>query len=240
MPTLTLKFKDSVISEYVLEKEKSLNIGRREDNNIIIDNLAVSGHHAKVDSVGDGFLLTDLQSKNGSFVNEQFVSSHWLKHGDVITIGKHTLVFKYKEGEARTEAAGPEDMDQTMVMDTSSYKSMLAKSSPGTASASPAAKPQEKEPVGILSFVSGGDGEKEILKKLFKIGKASTNDIVVGGFMVGQVAATISKRPGGYFISYEGSGSKPKVNGNSVSESVQLKDFDVIEIGSVKMHFFLK
>lgn len=238
MPTLILKFKDNVISEYLLEKGKSLNIGRREDNNVIIDNLAVSGHHAKVDSVGDGFLLTDLQSKNGSFVNEQFVASHWLKHGDVITIGKHNLVFKYKEGEAKPETAGPEDMDQTMVMDTSSYKSMLAKSAP--ASAAPAAKPQEKEPIGVLSFVSGSEGEVEISKKLFKIGKASTNDIVVSGFMVGQVAATISKRPGGYFISYEGSGSKPKVNGNSVNESVQLKEFDVIEIGSVKMHFLIK
>ncbi|MBU2623617.1 MAG: FHA domain-containing protein [Proteobacteria bacterium] len=238
MPTLILKFKDNVISEYLLEKGKSLNIGRREDNNVIIDNLAVSGHHAKVDSVGDGFLLTDLQSKNGSFVNEQFVASHWLKHGDVITIGKHNLVFKYKEGEAKPATAGPEDMDQTMVMDTSSYKSMLAKSAP--ASAAPAAKPQEKEPIGVLSFVSGSEGEVEISKKLFKIGKASTNDIVVSGFMVGQVAATISKRPGGYFISYEGSGSKPKVNGNSVNESVQLKEFDVIEIGSVKMHFLIK
>jgi pSer/pThr/pTyr-binding forkhead associated (FHA) protein len=240
MPTLTLKFKDNIISEFVLEKGKSLNIGRREDNNVVIDNLAVSGHHAKVDSVGDAFLLTDLHSKNGSFVNEQFVSSHWLKHGDTITIGKHTLVFKYKEGEARPETAGNEDMDQTMVMNTSSYKSMLAKSAPAAAAAAPAAKPQGKEPVGVLSFVSGGEGDLEISKKLFKIGKASANDIVVSGFMVGQVAATISKRPGGFFINYEGSGSKPKVNGNSVSESVQLKDFDVIEIGSVKMHFFVK
>jgi pSer/pThr/pTyr-binding forkhead associated (FHA) protein len=131
-------------------------------------------------------------------------------------------------------------MDQTMVMDTSSYKAMLAKSTPAAASTAPAAKPQGKEPLGVLSFVSGGEGEVEISKKLFKIGKASTNDVVVSGFMVGQVAATISKRPGGYFISYEGSGSKPKVNGNSVSESVQLKDFDVIEIGSVKMHFLVK
>jgi len=240
MPTLTLKFKDNIVSEYVLEKGKSLNIGRREDNNVVIDNLAVSGHHAKVDSVGEGFLLTDLQSKNGSFVNEQFVASHWLKHGDVITIGKHTLVFKYQEGESKTETAGPEDMDQTMVMDTNSYKSMLAKSASAAPSAAPAAKPQGKEPIGVLSFVSGGQGDMEISKKLFKIGKASTNDIVVSGFMVGQVAATISKRPGGYFISYEGGSSKPKVNGKAINESIQLKDFDVIEIGSAKMHFFIK
>lgn len=238
MPTLTLKFKDNVISEYVLEKGNSLNIGRREDNNIVIDNLAVSGHHAKIDSVGEGFLLTDLQSKNGSFVNEQYASSHWLKHGDIITIGKHNLVFKYKDNETKPEADSQEDMDQTMVMDTNAYKSMLAKSTPNTAGVT-AAKTQADEAVGILSFITGGTGEVEISKKLFKIGKSSTNDIVVNGFMVGQVSTTVSKRPSGYFLSHEG-GSKPKVNGKSVSESVKLSDFDVIEIGSTKMRFFLK
>lgn len=238
MPTLTLKFKDNDISEYVLEKGKSLNIGRREDNNIVIDNLAVSGHHAKIDSVGEGFLLTDLQSKNGSFVNEQYTNSHWLKHGDIVTIGKHSLVFRYKDNEAKPEAACPENMDQTMVMDTNAYKSMLAKSAPNAA-AFAAAKTKTNEPVGVLSFISGGTGEIEISKKLFKIGKASTNDVVVGGFMVGQVSSTISKRPSGYFLSHEG-GLKPKINGNSVSESIQLKDFDVIEIGSAKIRFFFK
>ena len=62
----------------------------------MIENLAVSGHHAKIDSVGDGFVLIDLQSKNGSFVNEQMINSHWLKDGDVINIGKHSLIFHYK------------------------------------------------------------------------------------------------------------------------------------------------
>ncbi|MBU1052693.1 MAG: FHA domain-containing protein [Proteobacteria bacterium] len=238
MPTLTLKFKDNVISEYVLEKEKSINIGRREDNNIVIDNLAVSGHHAKIDSVGEGFLLTDLQSKNGSFVNEQYVSSHWLQHGDNITIGKHSLSFQYKDTETKPEATASEDMDQTMVMDTDAYKSMLAKSTPNAASLQ-AAKTQITEPAAMLSFISGGTGEIGLLKKLFKIGKASTNDIVVGGFLVGKVSTTISKRPSGYFLSHE-SGSKPKVNGTAVSESVKLKDFDVIEIGSAKMRFLLK
>ena len=239
MPILTLKFKDNVIKDYDLEKGKSLSIGRHEDNNIVIDNLAVSGHHAKIDSVGEGFLVTDLQSKNGSFVNEQFISTHWLKHGDVITIGKHSIVFAYKDGETRPETASPqENMDQTMVMDTNSYKSMMAKSSPNAASPD-IAKTQIKEPIGILSYVSGGQGEVEISKKFFKIGKSSTNDVVVSGFLVGQVAATISKRPGGYFFTYAGGTSKPKVNGVSVTESVQLKDFDVIEIGSAKMHFFV-
>jgi len=85
MPTLTLKFKDNVISEYPVNKSQTLTIGRLADNSVVVENLAVSGHHAKVDSVGNGFLLTDLQSKNGTFVNQNMVTSHWLKHGDVIT-----------------------------------------------------------------------------------------------------------------------------------------------------------
>ena len=67
MPNITLKFKDSVIGRYPIEKGKSLAIGRRKDNDIVIDNLAVSGHHAKIDAAGDAFVLVDLQSKNGSF-----------------------------------------------------------------------------------------------------------------------------------------------------------------------------
>ena len=99
MPVLTLKFKNEVIKDYRLEKGQSMTIGRRSDNNMVIENLAVSGNHAKIDSVGDGFVLTDLQSKNGSFVNDDLIASHWLKPGDLITIGKHTIVFNYTGGE---------------------------------------------------------------------------------------------------------------------------------------------
>jgi len=80
----------------------------------------------------------------------------------------------------------------------------------------------------------------EIKKKLFKIGKSVSSDLVVSGLMVGQTSATISKRPNGYSLSYVEGMSKPKVNGNAVKESVMLKEFDVIEIGSAKLQFVLK
>ena len=108
MPNITLKFKDNVIGRYPIGKGNSLTIGRRRDNDIVIDNLAVSGHHAKIDAVGEAYVLVDLQSKNGSFVNEQLVSSHWLKDGDVISVGKHLLVFSVGE-------AVQEDGQQTQV-----------------------------------------------------------------------------------------------------------------------------
>ncbi len=235
MPTLTLSFKDNIIAEFQIEKGQSLTIGRKASNDIPIENLAVSGHHAKIDAVGDGFLLTDLKSKNGSFVNKQLISSHWLKHQDAITIGKHTLTFAYRDDEERPDDTAGE-MDQTMVMDTDKYRDMLAQTAPEVA----AAPGGEKEPVHILSYLSGGEGDIKLSKKLTKIGKSSTSDIVVGGFMMGKTAATISKKPQGYSLSYVDGMTKPKVNGVVVKESVNLKEFDIIEIGSIKLQFVME
>lgn len=239
MPVLTLKFKENTIGEYSLGPGKNLTIGRLDSNDIVIENLAVSGHHAKIDSVGDGFLLTDLQSKNGSFVNDQLVQSHWLKDGDKLVIGKHTLVFSYTEGEEKPEEEAT-GMDQTMVMDTGKYREMLDQAMKAGAAGDNREVASKKQPLGILSYLSGGDGEVELSKKLIKIGKKSDCDIVVGGLMVGGISATISKRPNGYSLSYVEGMTKPKVNGKAVKESVMLKEFDEIEVGSAKLQFFVK
>ncbi|MBI9075906.1 MAG: FHA domain-containing protein [Desulfatibacillum sp.] len=230
MPTLTLKFKDNIIAEYPVKKGQSLTIGRLSDNQVVVENLAVSGHHAKLDSVGEGYLLTDLQSKNHTFVNSQMITSHWLKHGDVVTVGKHTLLFTDEEGAAKVPEGAAGDMDKTMVMDTSDHRQMVAKSSPSDSPAKGASS-------AMLSYLAGGEGEVPLDKKLFKIGKAATNDIVVGGLLMGQTAATISQRPNGFFIAFVGGRVKPKVNGEIVKDTVKLNDFDTIEIGSAKMQF---
>jgi pSer/pThr/pTyr-binding forkhead associated (FHA) protein len=239
MPTLTLKFKDREIQTYTLETGGSLTIGRKENNDVSIENLAVSGSHAKVDSVGDGFLLTDLQSKNGTFVNEQRVSSHYLKNNDVVIIGKHTLAFAYAEGEKRPDdkpvVAG--GMDQTMVMDTTKQRELLSKTVPDMDSRPGLTQGTSN---GMLTYLAGGEGEIELSKKLTKIGKDSNCDIVVSGMMVGKTAATISKRPQGYHLSYVGGMAKPKVNDTTVKESIELKEFDILEVGSVKMQFIYK
>ncbi len=235
MPNITLKFKDNILGRYLIDKGKSLTIGRRKDNDIVIENLAVSGHHAKIDSVGDAFVLVDLQSKNGSFVNERLVNSHWLKNGDVVSIGKHFLVFSTEDDAAAADGI-PAEIDKTMVMDTSNYRSMVQKS------ASMLPKPQpllrHDDASGYLAYLSGGQGKVELYNKLIKIGKAPTSEIVVKGFLVGWTAATISRRPDGYYLSYAGGFSKPRVNDQAVRKSVMLQDLDVIAIGSVKLQFF--
>jgi pSer/pThr/pTyr-binding forkhead associated (FHA) protein len=235
MPNITLKFKDSVIGRYPVGKGKSLTIGRRKDNDIVIDNLAVSGHHAKIDAVGDAFVLVDLQSKNGSFVNEQLVGSHWLKDGDAINVGKHLLVFSF--GDATDDNGSlPPEIDKTMVMDTSSYRSMVQKSA--AVVPNPLQRPADGS--GQLTYINGGRGRISLAGSLIKIGKDPTCEVVVKGWWVGWTAATISRRPDGYHLSYAGGWSKPKVNDRPVKTSVRLQDLDVIDIGSVKLQFFDK
>ncbi|MGD8950773.1 MAG: FHA domain-containing protein [Desulfobacterales bacterium] len=235
MPMLTLKFKKNTIADYPLQKGKSVTIGRRTNNDIVVENLAVSGHHAKIDSIGDGFVLTDLQSKNGCFVNEQLVTSHWLKSGDIINIGKHTLVFSYNDNEVRPEE-GDGQVDQTIVMDANLFRNMV---SDPPSQQSPAAA-ENSQPLGVLSFLSGGDGEITLTKKLTKIGKDPSADIVVSGLGVGHTAATISMRPNGFHLSHVSGLFKAKVNGEAVKDTIQLKEFDIIELGSTKLQFFTK
>ena len=188
MPKLILKFKDTKIKDFLLDQGRNITIGRRESNDIVIENLAVSGMHAKIDAIDKGYLLTDLKSKNGTFVNGQLVATHWLGHGDTVSIGKHTLLFAYAEGEERPDISAG-GMDKTMVMDTDKYRDMLSKSSGNVASTI-----RKKESMGVLSFLAGGEGELEIKKKLIKIGKDASCDIIVKGFMIGKTAATVSNR----------------------------------------------
>lgn len=234
MPTLTLKFKDISIGDYELQKGLSVTIGRRANNDVVVDNLAVSGHHAKIDSVGDGFVLIDLQSKNGSFVNEQIVNSHWLKNGDVINIGKHSLVFNYTAGEQLPDDDS-DKIEKTMVMDTSQYRSMMKKSKQDVPK--PLAVNNNRSSAGGLAFLAGGSGKIKLSHKIIKIGKHPKSDIVIKGIWIGQTAITISNRPDGFYLSYVGGIAKPKVNDKTVKNSILLNDLDIIDIGSAKLQF---
>ena len=237
MPNLTLKFKDTTLGDYRLQKGHSLTIGRRKDNDVIIENLAVSSHHAKIDAVADGFVLVDLQSKNGSFVNEQLINSHWLKNGDVISIGKHSLAFFYSKDEVVPDD-GSDEIEKTMVMDTSLHRKMMKKSHSKTPK--PLTKASKIEIVGVLTYLAGGTGRIKLNGKITKLGKHRTSDIVVKGLFVGRTSVTISKRPDGFYLSYVGGLSKPKLNEKTVKQSAILNDLDIIDIGSTKLQFFIQ
>ena len=235
MARLVLMFNKQVVKEYPLLKE-SITIGRNNDNNISVDNLAVSGYHARIDKAGDDYILTDLQSTNGTFVNDKKIVSHKLSHGDNVIIGKHVLLFIGTDKEQGKEDQKME-LDKTMMLDTAKQKELLAKQQGAMKAA--AAKASSK--IGVVSFIDkSGLGEIELSKKLTKIGKADTSDIRLSGMLMPATAAMISRRPTGYTISFAGGMTKLKVNGEVVKDNLQLKDFDTIELGSYKFQFFQK
>lgn len=234
MPNLTLKLNGKTISEYPIEfqkyriVEKPVTIGRRADNVMVIDNIAVSGYHAKIEPVDKGFLLVDLNSLNGTFLNECKVNTALLNHGDTITIGKHTIIFTYSPGESKPEIKSG-SIDATRYIDTKKHREMIGSKE---SESSPNSK---KEPVAILYFIEGGEGEILLSKKQTKIGKDPASDVIVSGFMVGNTAATIKKRNGCFYLRYSQGISKPRVNQKKVKGSVPLKANDIIEVGSIKM-----
>jgi pSer/pThr/pTyr-binding forkhead associated (FHA) protein len=249
MPTLTLKFKNEPIALFNLEEGRSLKIGRKIDNDVIINNLAVSGYHAKIDPVGDTFVFVDLQSKNGSFVNEKLVNSHWLQDGDVISVGKHALVFSYSNEESRPDYR-PSEMDKTMLMDTNHYRAMMEKSIPEIPTApSPPSAPEKSEKAdrteirktGYLNYLNGGRGHVRLRSQQTKIGKDSASDILIKGMTIGKLAATITRTHDGYVLQYVEGFAKPKVNDQKVAdERIILQESDIIKIGSTKFQFVIK
>ncbi|MBN1849955.1 MAG: FHA domain-containing protein [Deltaproteobacteria bacterium] len=234
MARLILMFNKQVLKEYPIMKE-SITIGRNKDNIINIDNLAVSGYHARIDKAGSDFILTDLQSTNGTFINDKKITSHKLSHGDNIIIGKHVLLFVATEKGKVEKSPEQLDMDKTMMLNTAKQKELLSKQEQPISTV----KPVEK--IGVISFIDGsGLGEIELTKKLTKIGKADTSEIKLSGMLMAPTSATISKRPNGYTISFTGGMTKLKVNNKVVKDNVQLNDFDTIELGAYKFQFFQK
>src|ERR1051325_7312546 len=93
MAKLYLKFENSVLKEITMNQAPTT-IGRLPDNTVQIDNLAVSGHHAKISWDQDHYVIEDLGSLNGTYVNNERVGIATLRHGDQVTIGKHVVEFK--------------------------------------------------------------------------------------------------------------------------------------------------
>ena len=132
MAKLYLTFEGRPLKEFTLS-HGVITIGRLPDNLVQIDNLAVSGHHAKVYWHFEHYVVEDNGSTNGTYVNEQRITKHQLNDRDKILIGKHTLEFAdewHEDGEPAAEqtAVVPPlpQMNATVMLDTKKAKEMLA------------------------------------------------------------------------------------------------------------------
>ncbi|MBI5243254.1 MAG: FHA domain-containing protein [Elusimicrobia bacterium] len=237
MPKLLLKFNAAVIKEIPLDKP-AFSVGRKLDNDIVIDNPAVSSHHCKIVLVGDTFFVEDLDSTNGTFVNEKRIMKAGLRHNDAIGVAKHALVFvDEKAAAAPAPAAAPPAAEKTVVLSPQAQASM--------AKAAAAQAPKADEKVGALRVLKGVVAQPEYeLKGLSTyIGKSDRVQIPIkgAGFFgsAPEVAASIHRKAEGYVLVAVKPGY-PVINGASVSGQAALKDGDIIEVGATTLQFYLK
>lgn len=239
MPKLLLKFNAAVIKEILFDKP-TLTLGRKADNDIVIDNPAVSGHHCKLCVQGGTYFVEDLDSTNGTYVNEKRVKKSGLHHNDVVGVAKHALVFL--EDDPVPQAAAPEsenkaEGDATMLISPQKQAEMVAASAA-------AAKPGAGK-VGWLRVLKGvaDKVEYELSGMSTYIGKSDRVQIPIkGAGLFGsapEVAASIHRKTEGYVLVAVADGY-PAVNGAKVSGSVMLKDGDFIDCGATTMQFNLR
>ena len=230
MAKIQIKFKDAVIKEVPLT-QVTLTIGRKEGNDIVIDNIAVSGFHARIVQEDQNYILEDLNSLNGTFLNGQKVSKYALKHGDIILIGNHTIEF-ISDKPPETDAARPvirgRSMNETMVLSPSDQKKILVST-------------EKVEVLGGFIIIEGPTEKKDYLLKdrITTIGKDDAAVIRIKGFFAPKVAALVNRRKEGYFIN-PSSGKDLKINDQKVAQRYDLKDGDIVEIGDLKMQFYIK
>jgi pSer/pThr/pTyr-binding forkhead associated (FHA) protein len=241
MPTISLLFKDKILANYQISKGDTLLVGRNKINDIVIDNLAVSAQHAKIESDGNGFLYVDLQSENGSFVGDKLITSYWLNGGDTITIGKHNLKFLNPKIDKQAEKQSSA-INKTMQMDTQKYRELMNKNKQKIDDDNLSNKNNDNEhsrPLCKLSFLSERKEDLELNAKSVRIGKDPQCDILIKSFAVGKTSAVINKLPDGWYINYVGGISKPRLNNTIIKKSIKLKKLDIISIGSTKLQFLI-
>ncbi len=236
MAKLILKLNGKVLSEFPITKRK-VTIGRKPENDLVIQNMAVSGRHARLDYKNGKFIITDLKSLNGTFVNNKLVTQAELKIGDEITIGRHTLVLTADDVSPGITGETVLPKDGLILDNDSPTKRILGKKKTGDdIHQGEATRPITR--LGVISFISDDQPDVVLNKKITKIGKGKEADIKVSGLLVGKVAAIISKRPTGYYITSVGGIGKLKVNGEPVKDVYRLQEFDMIQIGSSKIQFY--
>ena len=221
MPKMIVSIDGVVIKEVQLTKDRTT-LGRRPYNDIVIDNLAVSGEHAILQMTGNEVHLEDLNSTNGTYINGKAVKKQLLQNNDTVEIGKYKIKYINEVPGASFE------------------KTMIIK--PGTVPPAPA-KPAEGAPVpaaadavagdladvkGAIKVLSGAAAGREVplVKVVTTIGKP------------GVAVAAITKRPHGFVVAHVEGGNKPTINGAAIgAEPVTLKNGDLLELAGTQMQF---
>ena len=256
MPHLVVTSQDKLIGEYPITRER-ITIGRKPDNDVCINSLAISGYHTQIITVLNSSFLEDLNSTNGTYVNSQFVKKHALENGDLIVVGDHQIRFVDENDNIHPKV--PSDVLESTIVLTPETQS-LHTGTVGHADAhndheqpysnptrpapiidtrervadevpSPTAKVKEK--TGKLQVLNGKNAGLvlELKKSLTTFGSPK---VAIAG---------VTKRPNGYFLVHvQGGETCPTLlNGEPLTNKAnQLEDNDIIEVANIKLEFFVE
>jgi hypothetical protein len=230
MATLNIFCKDQLKDLIPLPTGEKCTIGRDTACDVVCDEKIVSFHHAKIVSHGKAFLLTDLNSTNGTFVNGKKTYAIWLNDGDSIGVGNHILLFSNPLiTDVRNELQPP-------VKDTMSMPSGVFKARQQKGNLRLSGKPKAKSNSTMALFqLPGHNNVVPLTDKSITFGKASNADIVIRSFWVGKIAAKIERLADGWYLRYIGGCVRPRVNGEFPKKPIRLKEFDIISVGKTKM-----
>ena len=240
MAKLSLMFENKLVKEVPIGN-RPVSIGRSPDNDNPVDNLAVSTYHARVYYEGGRLVVEDLDSLNGTFVNDLRIERATLHDGDSIWIGKHSIKVDTSADAAipwdtGRKAAAPK-INETMVLDTKVRRDMLQQAA-AMGERSQFSPGRMKMPT--LVVLAGRVNQKEFLltNKLTVIGKSPMATVRLRGWFKPRMAAQINQRDDGYYL---GTGDRvPTVNGTPISGTVRLNDGDLIEVCGVRLNFIIR
>jgi pSer/pThr/pTyr-binding forkhead associated (FHA) protein len=216
MPKMIVSIDGVVIKEVQLTKDRT-SLGRRPYNDIVIDNLAVSGEHAVLQMSGNEVFVEDLNSTNGTYLNGKAVKKQQLNNGDTVEIGKYKIKYVNEVASAGFE--------KTMIIKAGSA-GLVAPA--GAAAAPAAAASGDSGGSAAIKVMSGAAAGREValVKVVTTIGKP------------GVAVAAITKRPHGFVVAHVEGDNKPTLNGAPIGvEPVQLKNGDVLELAGTQMQF---
>ena len=258
MPKLILSMDGLVLKEVELSKERT-SIGRRPHNDIVIDNLAVSGEHAVLITILNDSFIEDLGSTNGTTVNGQPIKKHFLQPNDTVELGKYKLKFvaetkstgdlpKFgvRHDEATTSSAARPFATSSHAPTASSGSSADAHGAPSHARSRFTEDPATVStmtrsatstsvnaagPAATIQILNGPNAGKELMlsKALTTLGRP------------GVQVAVITRRQQGYYITHVEGTSFPVVNGKALGlDATALTNHDIIELSGTKMEFFFR
>jgi FHA domain len=215
MPKLILLFEGRTLSDFAVVSP--LTIGRVPDNTIVIDNPAVSAHHARVTVEGADVVLEDLHSTNGTFVNEQPIVRHVLQHGDVVLVGTHLLVF---DTATAVEHPVPPDLQDWSADHTA-----------------PVRTPKPTARTGVLHVIAGMADQTtfDLTSQTSFIGRSNDAHVRLRGWFKPSVAVAIARSSDGYVVTPMR--GKTSINDAPLTGRHHLQEGDVMNVSGLVLEF---